>query len=122
MAPKKREENMITFYGSWRQGTDNYNILLEYADQGTLIDFFETTEPPTEENDRLRFWSALLDVVKALQRIHEIEQSWGGQGVLQGWVTSSLAVQGGMTDAPQNPPRCEALKYSCMQQERELSQ
>jgi serine/threonine protein kinase len=84
MAQKKREENIITFYGSWRQGTNNYNVLLEYADQGTLVDYFERTEPPTVENDRLQFWSALLDVVKALERIPEREHSGGGGSVLEG--------------------------------------
>jgi serine/threonine protein kinase len=83
MSEEKFEQNIVTFYGSWRQGT-TYNILLEYADRGTLIDYFENTAPPTEYEDIISFWSALLDVTKGLKRIHELEYSEVGQKVIQG--------------------------------------
>ncbi|KAF2204802.1 kinase-like protein [Delitschia confertaspora ATCC 74209] len=83
MEPKKVEQNIVTFYGSWRQDT-TYNVLLEYADQGTLLDYFERNEPPEEAEDIIKFWSAILDLVKGLQRIHELELFTDGPRVLQG--------------------------------------
>ncbi|KAF2191005.1 hypothetical protein K469DRAFT_746459 [Zopfia rhizophila CBS 207.26] len=76
MHRNKVERNMITFYGSFRQGR-TYNILLEYANKGTLVDFFEETRPPIKEADITKFWSNLLEIIKPLQRIHELKREDG---------------------------------------------
>jgi hypothetical protein len=70
------DENLIKLLGSYKQG-DTYNILLEYADRGTLEDFFQKTNPPSLGHDILLFWSRLFNVIKALQRIHATERPDG---------------------------------------------
>jgi serine/threonine protein kinase len=61
--------NVTHFHGSWRQGK-TYNILLEYAGQGTLLDYFQNTPPPTRSCDIVAFWKNMLDISAALQQIH----------------------------------------------------
>lgn len=70
------DENLIKLMGSYKQG-DTYNILLEYADRGTLEDFFQNTTPPSLGHDIIVFWSRLFNVIKALQRIHVTERPDG---------------------------------------------
>lgn len=76
---KEAGESLIKLLGSYKQG-DTYNILLEYADRGTLEDFFQTTDPPTRGKDINNFWSGLFSVIKALQRIHATERPDGFDG------------------------------------------
>lgn len=40
--------DLIGFYGSYRQG-NSYNIILEYANEGTLEDYFRNMEPPVRK-------------------------------------------------------------------------
>lgn len=71
MRPEKVEENIITFHGSWQQG-DTFNLLLEYADMGSLSGYFQNTPPPQEGKDIMLFWKSFLGVVMGLCRIHEL--------------------------------------------------
>lgn len=74
----KPQPGIIGFLGSfWYKesgGTPVYNTLLEYADQGTLEDFF-TQHPhgPQDGHDILLLWDSLFDLAKALDRIHHLE-------------------------------------------------
>jgi serine/threonine protein kinase len=62
--------HMIGYYGSFEyQGT--YNIILEYADQGTLEDYMKNTLPPTGGHDIIAFWESFLQVIKPIARLHE---------------------------------------------------
>ncbi len=70
---KGHDESLIKLLGSYKQG-DTYNILLEYADRGTLDDFFQTTPPPSLGEEIIVFWSRLFNVIKALLCIHETER------------------------------------------------
>jgi len=87
MRPEKVEENIVTFHGSWQQG-DTFNILLEYADKGSLSDYFQKVPPPQEGKDIVMFWKSFIEVVKALCRIHELrvedESTELRKSVLQG--------------------------------------
>lgn len=76
LSKKGVDENLIKLLGSYKQG-DTYNILLEYADRGTLEDFFQTTPPPSLGEEIIVFWSRLFNVIKALQRIHATERPDG---------------------------------------------
>ena len=64
------DPNMIGFYGSYIQD-ENYNVLLDFADEGNLEQFFRKTGQPSAE-DILPFWRELFNVIKPLMRIHEI--------------------------------------------------
>lgn len=65
-------KSIIGFYGSYEQN-GSYNVLLEYADLGTLEDYLQKTSPPTTGEDIRRFWHALFNVIKALQMIHHVQ-------------------------------------------------
>lgn len=69
-------KNLIQFLGSYRQGS-TYNILLEYADRGTLEDFFQRESLPTLGDDIFMFWERILHVMKALSSIHSTERPDG---------------------------------------------
>ncbi|KAG8532869.1 uncharacterized protein KY384_002747 [Bacidia gigantensis] len=65
--------NIVHFYGHWEHlGT--YNVILEYADKGTLEDLITTTPPSTAE-DILVFWDSLLDVAYGLDAIHNTQSA-----------------------------------------------
>jgi hypothetical protein len=61
---------LIGFYGNYVQG-NNYNLILEYADQGNLEQYFENTDPPCEEDDIMKFWRGMFGILKALDSIHK---------------------------------------------------
>jgi serine/threonine protein kinase len=63
-------DNIISFYGSFRKGTTGY-LVLEYATGGSLVEYFQGTDPPTTRLDAARFWKSLFDVLKGLDRIHQ---------------------------------------------------
>ncbi|KAF2115660.1 hypothetical protein BDV96DRAFT_492255, partial [Lophiotrema nucula] len=74
--------NIVVFHGSWiSHGT--YNMLLEYVDGGTLTEFLKSTEPPTRVEDIVDFWSSLLDLIKPLIRMHNLETVSSTQQSLQ---------------------------------------
>lgn len=56
------------------------NIILEYADKGTLEQYFQTVEPPDSGEDILKFWESMFRPVKALMAIHKVKP----QGALDG--------------------------------------
>ena len=75
---------MIGFYGSYRHG-ESCNLILEYANEGTLEDYLQKCSPPTAGPDIYKFWSGLLGLIKALEAIHYIV-SGDSSPVLQGYV------------------------------------
>lgn len=78
--------SIIKFHGSFARG-DSYNVLLEYADKGTLADYFNDESPPSEGEEIRRFWEAMFELIDALRRIHVI--GWDGSDgprVFQGCV------------------------------------
>ncbi|XTI93229.1 kinase-like protein [Cenococcum geophilum] len=78
-----RNPSMIGFYGSYRHG-ESCNLILEYANEGTLEDYLQKCSPPTTGPDIYKFWSGLLGLIKALEAIHYIV-SGDSSPVLQGW-------------------------------------
>jgi hypothetical protein len=79
-----QNSSIIGFRGSFTRG-DTYNMLLEYADKGTLEDFFRTEDPPTDGEEIIQFWQALFQIIDALRRIHEVKSDGtGGPRVFQG--------------------------------------
>lgn len=48
-----------------------FAIVLEYADGGTLEDFFQQEEPPDPGEQTLAFWNSIFLLLTGLSRIHE---------------------------------------------------
>ncbi|KAN0092430.1 hypothetical protein V8E51_018277 [Hyaloscypha variabilis] len=71
---KGRKNNLIGFYGSFRQcGT--FNIILEHAIGGDLNEYLHTNLPPTNATDIYKFWCALCGITKAVVAIHNIAEN-----------------------------------------------
>ncbi|KKY22681.1 putative serine threonine protein kinase [Phaeomoniella chlamydospora] len=82
-------DTLVAFHGSFSQqllyGGQTFNILLEYADGGTLEDFFQRDRQPTSPEDIIKFWEKLLDITKALHAIHQVEPRREGPEIFHGW-------------------------------------
>jgi serine/threonine protein kinase len=65
----KHSESIIKFHGSYTHGND-FNILLEYADKGTLEEYFQRQTPPNRSGDIIKFWDGLFQLIKAVKTIH----------------------------------------------------
>ena len=86
-----RNPNIIGFYGSFvRNGT--FNVLLEYADRGTLAQYFDTVPPPSSGEDILKFWHELSKTLGALTAIHSVQPhdsaTSAASPILQGYRTA----------------------------------
>lgn len=80
--------SIVGFHGSfvWN-GT--YNVLLEYADRGTLAQFFDAVQPPSSGEDLLKLWREIFRLLGALAAIHSVQPSDSSassdSSILQGW-------------------------------------
>ncbi|KAK1833928.1 kinase-like domain-containing protein [Podospora conica] len=63
--------HIVRYYGSFVQ-QGRFTLVLEYASQGTLADYFRNTPHPSTPSERERFWRAFFDLLLALQRIHDL--------------------------------------------------
>jgi len=63
--------HIVKCYGSFTQDT-SHNVILEYADQGTLADYYERVQNPVEENDTTDFWEHLFQLAIGLRQIHDV--------------------------------------------------
>jgi serine/threonine protein kinase len=69
----RQADSIIKFYGSYIHA-DNYNILLEFADKGSLEDFFKRESPPSRGGDIIKFWEGLFQLIKGLKAIHSARE------------------------------------------------
>lgn len=77
---------IIDFYGSFIY-RDTCNILLEYADAGTLEDFFQVEPVPCGGKEIIKLWEGLREIVRALEVLHE--GLYHEQGRTEGLVSKS---------------------------------
>ncbi|KAH8815557.1 hypothetical protein F5884DRAFT_182287 [Xylogone sp. PMI_703] len=66
-------DGVIKFYGSYSHG-DECNILLEYADKGSLEEYFKTQNPPSKAIDIIKFWERLFQLVRGLKGLHAVRE------------------------------------------------
>ena len=69
----KHADSIIKYYGSYIHGNE-FNILLEYADKGSLEDYFQTESPPSRGVDIIKFWESLFQLIKGLKAIHSVRE------------------------------------------------
>ncbi|KAL2073991.1 hypothetical protein VTL71DRAFT_7769 [Oculimacula yallundae] len=80
-----QHSNIISYYGSFRRG-NTFNLILEYADRGTLREYFEKQLPPTLGEDIIRFWKSLFKLIGALWEVHtKGGEAADGRQILKGW-------------------------------------
>jgi serine/threonine protein kinase len=78
-----KNENIVGYYGSFVQN-GTFNLLLQFADGGNLLDYYGNTPPPTDPADVRRFWRSLFSVFKGLHAVHRIAPSIGDAGEYRG--------------------------------------
>ncbi|KAJ4244270.1 hypothetical protein NW757_010629 [Fusarium falciforme] len=72
----KTQKNITKHYGSFSfEQTDTQIIIIEYAAQGSLLDFFRETSPPDTPEEFLMFWRELLKLVPALHAFQTFNRS-----------------------------------------------
>jgi len=59
-----------------------FHIILEYANEGTLEDFFQNVAPPTNPHDIYVFWRNILQLLCALTTLHNIVGEEDSEGYL----------------------------------------
>jgi hypothetical protein len=69
--------NLVGYYGAFTQNKSRH-ILLQYANVGTLEEYWEKVDPPKRGTDILTLWSKLFQVNRALVQIHENDSNGGG--------------------------------------------
>ena len=62
--------SIIEFYSSYTLG-DSYNIVLEYADMGTLEQLFDNITEPRRGVDINNFWRSLLNISDGLRYVQK---------------------------------------------------
>ncbi|KAL9611816.1 MAG: hypothetical protein Q9167_003584 [Letrouitia subvulpina] len=78
-------QNIIAFYGGFER-ENMYNIILEYADGGSLDEFMERTPAPPDSNQLLVFWDQFFNILYGLAIIHgEGSEEGNGPHMLLGW-------------------------------------
>ena len=76
----------MRIYTGFKFGGRN-NLLLEYADQGTLEEYLEKTSPPSSAEDIIDLWESVLRVIIGVIRIHNPSSSdTDDQQMFQGYV------------------------------------
>lgn len=82
----KPTPHIITYYGGFVHG-NSYNIILEYADRGTLENFMRKTDPPSTFRDTLMFWKNFVNVTHGIMTIHgQIGNESSASQLLNGYV------------------------------------
>lgn len=73
-----RSANVVKFYGSFQQhGAKGgfRNLLLEYVDGGTLLEYLKKSKCPQSPSDIYDFWSSTAGVLRGLQKVHQVTGS-----------------------------------------------
>jgi hypothetical protein len=86
----KPSAHISAYYGGFVHG-NSYNIILEYADGGTLECFMRKTKPPSTIEDVLLLWDRLSDITHGVACIHgTIGNESSPIQRLNGWVMSPI--------------------------------
>ncbi|RMJ20214.1 hypothetical protein CDV36_000098 [Fusarium kuroshium] len=85
----KAHKNIAMYYGSFSfERTETRIIILEYAEMGSLLKFFENTGLPVTADDFKTFWRALLKLLTGLYGFHNLGRPPLGGGSLNGFIAA----------------------------------
>lgn len=71
-------DNVVKFFGSFRQSGKKHsfgNLLLEYVDGGTLLEYLQQDRSPQTPTDIYDLWSSVSGVLRGLQKVHQVAES-----------------------------------------------
>ena len=77
-----RQKQQMSTWCNGDEPITTYNILLEYAEMD-LEEYFRNFHPPFLPNEVRGFWQELINVVAALEKIHDWKPP-GGRGNVKG--------------------------------------
>lgn len=84
--------NIIEYYGIFVRG-GTYNLILQFADQGTLEDYIANHPEPQSISDITTFSGRLLDVMRGPGQIHGTKApAWDGPHILLGYLDSLYSI------------------------------
>lgn len=75
------------YYHSRQDGSIVYSLVLEHADRGSLLDFYERVPPPQAPGQEVQFWRSLIQFLRAVEKIHN-EMPEGLDGARYGQLSS----------------------------------
>ncbi|CAK4030412.1 SPS1, Serine threonine kinase [Lecanosticta acicola] len=107
-------ENIIEFCGAFEY-RETLNIVLEYAEGGTLEQYSQTNQPPSDGKSIIDFWEAIFGLCHALHRIHESHLPPGVAGrrlVLQGSGTRTYGAPECYAESSRTSDRQNIVKRS----------
>lgn len=64
-------DGIVNFYGSYIHG-ENYNIMLEHANRGSLEEYLRNEEPPARAKDIIQFWEGMFELIRGLKTVHSV--------------------------------------------------
>lgn len=77
MYNRRDSENILsclgTFYWTLEDGRRRSTLMLEYTDQGSLLDLYQKNEPPHNLPGIIEFWDMFRYVIQGLDMMHNIE-------------------------------------------------
>ncbi|KAF4454846.1 serine/threonine protein kinase [Fusarium austroafricanum] len=101
---RRFEETSITkCYGSFAcKETERRIIILEHASKGSLLDFFDKTQPPVYPSDLEMLWLSLLELLEGLWVLHNPDRNDSGSlvGIHQDIQPANILVFPRNTDSP----------------------
>lgn len=71
---RSSSNNIIRYFGSFMQ-SNKYSLVLDFANGGSLLEFFVNNRPPETAEDRLSFWKSYSGYFRGAYRIHQVQQS-----------------------------------------------
>lgn len=74
---------VVSFYGSYRQNHTG-NLILEFVDGGTLLDYLKDNNPPQRPSDVYDFWNSASCLLLGLRKVHQVTETsiYPQQGVV----------------------------------------
>lgn len=74
--PSASFAHIVTYLGSFEQNR-KFTVILEYAEGGSLLDFFKKNQIPMDKDELVQFWTHILDLLVGLNCIHAISKPVG---------------------------------------------
>ncbi|KAK3649115.1 hypothetical protein LTR22_013085 [Elasticomyces elasticus] len=62
-------DSLLYYYGAYVY-SGAYHVIMEFADAGTLEEYFQKVTPPTDGADILSIWQATFGLAEAVHRVH----------------------------------------------------
>src|ERR1700679_361555 len=66
---RRPSQHIVQCMGSYVQG-NNYNLILEYANRGSLKEYLQSSSPPCSAPNLLHFWNSMVGLLEGLHQIH----------------------------------------------------